>query len=72
MLTLSPRSSLPVLFRPVKAKAIYPYEATNSDELALEEGDVVDIVAFPEEEWWKAERNGAVLLVPSAYLELMG
>jgi hypothetical protein len=61
-----------VLFRPVKARAIYSYEATGSDELALEAGDVVDIVDSPEDEWWKAERNGAVLLVPSAFLELMG
>lgn len=56
----------------VKAKALYSYEPANTDELALEEGEVVDILDRSEDEWWKAERNGMVLLVPAAYLELTG
>ena len=56
----------------VKAKALYSYDPANADEIALEEGESVDVVDTSEEEWYKVERNGAVLVAPAAYLELMG
>ena len=79
MLTMTfPIPSFPVSLRntfrkpTVKAKALYTYEPANADELPLEEGQVVDIVDSQEEEWWKAEKDGAVFVVPAAYLERLG
>lgn len=72
MLTMIASPFHDVLPLSVKAKALYTYEPTSSDELALEEGQIVDIVDKSEAEWWKAERDGLVLVVPATYLELMG
>lgn len=54
-----------------KAKALYAYEGANADELPLVEGDVVSIVDKSEADWWKAEKDGMVFIVPAGYLELM-
>lgn len=54
-----------------KAKAIYAYESGNSDELTFAEGDILSIVDMSEEEWWKAEQGGVVLIAPAAYLEVV-
>ncbi|KAF7350710.1 Kinase-like protein [Mycena sanguinolenta] len=53
------------------AKALYDYSASNSDELSFSSGDTLSIVDMSEEEeWWKAEQDGAVFLVPASYLEV--
>ncbi|KAJ7500362.1 hypothetical protein B0H11DRAFT_1908822 [Mycena galericulata] len=54
----------------MKAKAVYEYTASNADELSFSEGEVLSIVDTSEEEWWKAERDGAVFIVPAGYLEV--
>lgn len=54
-----------------QAKAIYTYNASNSDELSFNEGDTLSIIDTSEEEWWKTEQGGVVLIVPAAYLELV-
>ncbi|KIJ10660.1 hypothetical protein PAXINDRAFT_172093 [Paxillus involutus ATCC 200175] len=54
----------------VHATALYAYEGTNSDELPFAEGDVLTIVDRSETDWWKAERDGLVFIVPAAYLEV--
>jgi hypothetical protein len=48
---------------------LYTYESTNADELAFVEGDTLVIIDRSETDWWKAERDGLVSLVPAAYLE---
>ncbi|KAJ7041981.1 hypothetical protein C8F04DRAFT_1077868 [Mycena alexandri] len=53
-----------------KAKATYDYNASNPDELSFAAGEVLSIVDTSEEEWWKAERDGAVFIVPAGYLEV--
>jgi uncharacterized protein YaiE (UPF0345 family) len=55
----------------LKAKALYAYEGANADELPLIEGDVLSIVDKSEADWWKAEKDGMVFIVPAGYLELM-
>lgn len=57
------------LINTVHATALYTYESTNEDELAFNEGDILTIVDSSEMDWWKAERNGLVFVVPAAYLE---
>jgi uncharacterized protein YaiE (UPF0345 family) len=54
----------------VKAKAMYDYSASNADELSFSEGEILTIVDTSEDEWWKAERDGAVFIVPAGYLEV--
>ncbi|CAE7139400.1 unnamed protein product, partial [Rhizoctonia solani] len=66
-----PRSYVEVVERVVKAKALYAYEGSNADELPLVEGDVLSIVDKSEADWWKAEKDGMVFIVPAGYLELM-
>lgn len=52
-----------------KAKALYDYESGNSDELGFSEGDILSIVDKTEGEWWKAEKEGLVYIVPASYME---
>jgi len=66
-----PRSYVDVVEKVVKAKALYAYEGTNADELPLVEGDVLSIVDHSEADWWKAEKDGMVFIVPAGYLELL-
>jgi len=60
------------IVEPVKAKALYEYAPANPDELPLREGETVSVVDTTDAEWWKAEKEGQVLVVPAAYLELEG
>ncbi|KAJ7221504.1 hypothetical protein GGX14DRAFT_492415 [Mycena pura] len=52
------------------AKAVYSYTANNSDELSFSEGETLTIIDATEDEWWKAERDGAIYIVPAGYLEV--
>lgn len=52
-----------------KAKALYDYTGGNPDELSFSEGEMLSIVDRSEEEWWKAEKEGVVYIVPASYLE---
>lgn len=53
----------------MKAKAIYSYATENADELSFAEGDTVVIVEQDDGDWWKAEQDGMVFLVPAGYLD---
>lgn len=35
------------------------------------DGDELAIVDRSESDWWKAEQNGVVFMVPAAYLEVV-
>jgi len=48
---------------------LYDYESGNSDELGFSEGDILSIVDKTEGEWWKAEKEGLVYIVPASYME---
>ncbi|KAG6334877.1 hypothetical protein ID866_4218 [Astraeus odoratus] len=54
----------------VRATALYSYESLSADELSFAEGDVLIIVDRSEPDWWKAERDGLVYVVPAAYVEI--
>ncbi|KAG1749461.1 hypothetical protein EDB19DRAFT_1680127 [Suillus lakei] len=56
---------------PVKANALYSYAGGNADELPFAEGDELSIIDRGEADWWKAERDGIVFIVPAAYLEIV-
>lgn len=54
----------------VTAHALYDYNGANADELPFSEGDQLSIVENSDADWWKAEQNGMVFIVPAAYLAL--
>jgi hypothetical protein len=54
----------------VKATALYSYTGENADELPFTEGDILSIIDRDEADWWKAEKEGVVFIVPAAYLEV--
>ena len=54
----------------VTAQALYDYNGSNADELPFSEGDQLSIVENSDADWWKAEQNGMVFIVPAAYLAL--
>lgn len=54
----------------VKVVALYDYQGANPDELSFHEGQSITIVDRGEDGWWKTERDGQILIVPAAYLEL--
>ena len=58
------------LFRTVKATAIYSCQGSSADELSSNEGNDLAIVDQLEADWWKAERDGFVYVVPVVYVEI--
>lgn len=52
-----------------KAKALFPYEGGEADQLPFLEGDTLNIVDKSEEDWWKTEKAGVIFIVPASYLE---
>jgi len=67
---LFPKTFIEVV-QPATAKALYDYEGNNSDELHFNEGDIISIIDRSGEEWWKAERDGVVYIVPATYVEIV-
>ncbi|XP_015113136.1 CD2-associated protein [Diachasma alloeum] len=55
-------------------RVLFPYKASNDDELTLDEGDVVTILSrdAPDKGWWKGELNGRVGLFPDNFVAVMG
>jgi hypothetical protein len=53
----------------LKARALYTYSSNNADELSFVEGEELTIVDTSEGEWWKAEEDGEVFILPAAYVE---
>eukprot|EP01114_Cavostelium_apophysatum_P009508 TRINITY_DN2265_c0_g1_i2.p1 TRINITY_DN2265_c0_g1~~TRINITY_DN2265_c0_g1_i2.p1 ORF type:complete len:597 (-),score=210.06 TRINITY_DN2265_c0_g1_i2:52-1842(-) len=55
-----------------KAKALYDYEAQESNELSFKENDIITIVEeYADSQWWKGELNSAVGLFPSNFVEVI-
>lgn len=55
-----------------KARALFPYEGGEADQLPFLEGDELVIVDSSEDDWWKTEKAGVIFIVPAAFLELIG
>jgi len=60
------------LISKVTAKALYDYSGGSPDELQFEQGDIISIIDKNDEEWWKAERDGVVYILPATYVEIEG
>jgi actin cytoskeleton-regulatory complex protein SLA1 len=57
------------------ARAVYAYTAASTDELNINEGDLLYVLEKGEDDWWKVKQkvegddDGPVGLVPHNYLE---
>ena len=55
-----------------QARALYPYEPQQSDELLLEPNDMVNVLEKVSDDWWKGELNGRIGMFPATYVEEQG
>jgi hypothetical protein len=56
----------------VRAKGLYDYPGGSADELPFSEGAVLSVVDRSDPDWYKAEKDGVIFIVPAAYLEIEG
>jgi len=54
----------------MRARGLYQFDAQHPQELSFRVGDILNILEN-NGEWWKAELNGSVGLIPSNYVELV-
>jgi len=52
-----------------KVIAVYDYVAQGDQELSLEEGDIVTLVAREDEVWWCGQLKGRMGMFPANYVE---
>ncbi|EKE38564.1 hypothetical protein ENUP19_0085G0080 [Entamoeba nuttalli] len=66
---VSKPEEIPLPNRPILSmKALYDYEASDSTELSLREGDIINIYDNSGD-WWMAELNGKRGLVPANFID---
>ena len=53
----------------VTGVALYDYEADESNEISLREGDHVMDIHFVSDDWWQGTCNGKTGLFPASYVE---
>lgn len=58
-----PKPALP------KCRAIYDYDAQDTDELSFHVGDVIDIILEEPSGWWRGRLRGREGLFPNNYIE---
>lgn len=54
---------------PLQVIAVYDYVAQGDQELSLEEGDIVTLVAREDEVWWCGQLKGRMGMFPANYVE---
>ncbi|KAJ3318153.1 Intersectin 1 (SH3 domain protein) [Boothiomyces sp. JEL0866] len=52
-----------------RAKVLFDFEARNADEISVTVGQIVQILAKPEIEWWVVQHSDKSGLVPSNFLK---
>lgn len=54
-------------------KVLFPYEASNEDELDLKEGDVISILSkeLPDKGWWRGELKGKIGVFPDNFVQIL-
>ncbi|KAK9709057.1 hypothetical protein K7432_009284 [Basidiobolus ranarum] len=55
--------------KPFVARVLYDYQAQQSDELSVKADAQIDILEKIDENWWRAQVEGHIGLVPSTYCE---
>lgn len=56
-----------------QARVIYAYDPSNDDELAMQVGDIIDIIDKDIEDagWWKGELRGKIGVFPDNFVQLL-
>ena len=54
-----------------RAKVSFSYAADNIDELSLEPGQIVEVLAEEEEGWWRGKLGGKEGVFPSNFVEII-
>ncbi|CAI9730946.1 unconventional myosin-Ie-like isoform X1 [Octopus vulgaris] len=54
-----------------KCRCLYRYDPQNTDELAFDEGDIIEIIHEDPCGWWKGKLRGRIGLFPLNYIERM-
>ncbi|ORX95362.1 hypothetical protein K493DRAFT_25181 [Basidiobolus meristosporus CBS 931.73] len=54
---------------PFLARVLYDYEERQSDELTIKADSVVDILEKTDVNWWKAQYQGNVGMIPARYVQ---
>lgn len=65
-------SSYVAQFTEKPGRALYDYQANGPEELPLTAGDELLVIDDSDADWWKVEKGNKALLVPAAYVELIG
>lgn len=47
---------------------MYSYEAQGSQELTLDEGDVISVITKEDDVWWCGQIDGKTGMFPAAYV----
>ncbi|KAK0550931.1 class II myosin [Tilletia horrida] len=50
-------------------KALYAYATTNEGEMALVEGELVEVVNKDQDSWWLVKKNGVEGWAPTSYID---
>ena len=50
-------------------RALYDYEPQGPEELALREGDIVEVVSNAEDPWWEGRLKNKSGMFPSNFVE---
>ena len=70
-LYLTSISALPQSSKTRRAKVAFSYAADNIDELSLEPGQIVEVLAEEEEGWWRGKMGGKEGVFPSNFVEII-
>jgi hypothetical protein len=54
-----------------KVRATFDYVATESGELSIRKGDIINVIERDETGWWKGELKGLVGFFPSNFSEVL-
>ena len=65
------RAKPPIASKPKlpMCRALYDYDATDTDELTFREGDLIEIVKKDESGWWSGKFKGKEGLFPNNYVD---
>jgi len=56
---------------PAQARALYDFDAQDTEELAFKAGDIINIIQAVDAEWWQGEVDGRQGIFPVSYVEAM-
>ena len=54
---------------PSQVIALYDYDSQGDQELDLEEGDIITVIAKEDDVWWCGQCKGRMGMFPSNYVE---